>query len=65
MLQTEVLQKVYESLIFMIPKLNVKHRKVIEEHINQAYTAGYELGLQNKYRQVPIVLLQYGKVINR
>ena len=65
MLQTEVLQKVYESLIFMIPKLNVKHRKVIEDHISQAYAAGYELGLQNKNRQIPVVLLKDGVVINR
>ena len=65
MLQTEVLRKVYESLIFMIPKLNVKHRKIIEDHVSQAYAAGYELGLQNKNRQIPVVLLKNGVVINR
>ena len=65
MTQRDAVTKSYESLLFLIPKLNGKHRKVLENHLEQVYVAGYEYGRQIDPRSKPLKQLVDGVVINR
>lgn len=65
MTQKDAVTKSYESLLFLIPKLNGKHRKILESHLEQVYVAGYEYGVQSAPKSKPVLHMKEEKIINR